>query len=84
MCWQYIKDIFLKCADTHALLTKKMVKGRKPYPWLTKKIKKRMIMIDYYVNQGDQRIIMTGYSTKLLRIESMLLKEQKVNTMKIF
>ena len=42
ICWQYIKDIFLKCADTDALLTKKMVKGRKPYPWLTKKIKKQM------------------------------------------
>ena len=41
ICWQYIKDILLKCADTHAPLTKKTIKG-KPCPWLTEEIKKQM------------------------------------------
>ena len=41
ICWQYIKDILLKCADTHALLTKKTIKV-KPCPWLTEEIKKQM------------------------------------------
>ena len=31
ICWQYTKDILLKCADTHAPLTKKTIKG-KPLP----------------------------------------------------
>ena len=41
ICWQYIKDILLKCADTHTPLTKKTIKG-KPCPWLTEEIKKQM------------------------------------------
>ena len=41
ICWQYIKDILLKYADTHAPLTKKTIKG-KPCPWLTEEIKKQM------------------------------------------
>ena len=41
ICWQYIKDILLTCADTHTPLTKKTIKG-KPCPWLTKEIKKQM------------------------------------------
>ena len=41
ICWQYIKDILLKCADTHGPLTMKMIKV-KPCPWLTEEIKKQM------------------------------------------
>ena len=41
ICWQYIKDILLKCVDNHAPLTKKTIKG-KPCLWLTEEIKKQM------------------------------------------
>ena len=41
ICWQYIKDILLKCPDTHSRLTKKTIKG-KPCPWITEEIKKQM------------------------------------------
>ena len=38
ICWQYIKDILLKCADTHAPLTKKMIK-QKPCHGSPKKLR---------------------------------------------